>query len=168
MVNIQTLGLHPTQNLHEIPSEKFVALFLELWETICMYKGKTFREDEAEKSVRFLQTITAGKIKNMTVNDATAAIETAMYSDEIKTLSVEFFNSTLKKQSLKKLQDSENRTQTEWTKKNEIDNSIFAKAMRLRITHDPGGKILDANNHTLKNVFEAAQNGVNYYTGHKL
>jgi hypothetical protein len=162
-MNIQEIGLKPNDYLSHLTELKFFELITGLIENICMYKGIKYDDNTIAPMVATLYKITFNKLPNLTVNDIVVGFETMMYTEDVKKISVQLLHQRLQKISIQKSQIQDKKEQANYSK--HIDNSYFGKAMSLRILHDKGGKILDKNGDTLKEVMEAARAGYCYYTG---
>jgi hypothetical protein len=165
-MNINEIGLKPNDRLSQLPESKFFQLLSTLIEELCLYKGIKYDDVGISNMLSMLYRITHNKLLNLSINDVTIGIETMMYTEDIKKISVQLIHKRLQKISIEKQQIEYEAIQHDYTKT--VNNGFFGRAMSLRMLHDPGGKILDKNGDTLKEVMESVKIGICYYTGNHI
>lgn len=161
-MNLNDLNLHPDQNLRILDEGKFIVLFDSIVSKLCRYKGIKYDENLFAKMFSDLYEYTHN-INNLTLNDVTAGIERMVQFEDIKKISVQLLHRRMQRISIEKTNMVEEQQEADYSKS--LDNGYFGRAMSLRMIHDKGGKILDKEGHTIKDVMECVKSGHCYYTG---
>lgn len=160
MIDINNMGLTPNQNINRLSKEQLISLFSELWNNITTWKGLYYKEERAVPAIGMLCDRVYRNYDNLTVNDIVVAIEKSMAYDEVTKLSPEYFVKIIQKTNNEKREIEGN-----INKKNNsgIFDSNWGKAINIRLLYDPKGKIMDEQEFTLKDIYEAVLNGFNIY-----
>lgn len=157
--------MNPNRQLNTVGADEFISIFSDAIDGLATYRGIKIDDDLMYKMLNMLYNITRGKYSNLVVNDVNIGIG-QLYEQDIKKVTPQLLNSMLQKVSVEKFQKEDEQEQKEYTMS--IDNSFFARAISLRIKHDPRGKILEQNKETLKDVMECVRDGFCYYTGERI
>lgn len=156
--------MNPNLKISQLQEIDFINFFSELIENLCLYKGISLNDDILVKMLKMIYGFKQ-KYSILTVQQATLAI-TSLYNSDIKKITVESIDKVLMQTNLKIFQQQDEEIQNKALKA-PVD-SDWGRAVSMRLKHDPGAKILDENNDTLKDIFDAIKKGYNYYTLEKL
>jgi hypothetical protein len=154
----------PNTLIAHLSKDEITGLIMQRWYDASLYRGFVFKAEQNEKAISLMYDKMHLSIGHLTVTDLTRTLEhlISMAEKQITAYNIE--------KALQRTITEQNDEQHKQTRNDEksANNSAFARALVLRLTHDKGGKILDDRKHTIKNVMEAAAKGINYYTGNKI
>lgn len=164
-MELKELNILPNEKLLTLPNERFKLLFLKMIEEYHTFKGKRFFEAQTLKYVESLYYRTRGKFLNIDCNDIAFIFEQEISNHGFKNLSVEYLLNAITNQSTRKEQQTK---QTIFDKTLEKLDPLWGTCVRLRMFNDFGAKRLESGDYTMRQVYESALNGINFYDGEPL
>ncbi len=164
-MELKQIGFMPNENMLTLENERFKLLFLKMIESYHTFKGKRYFEAQTLKYVELLYSRTRGKYININCNDVAFIFEQELNTPGFSKLSVEYILNALTNQSKRK--EQQNR-QTIFDKTLEKIDPLWGTAVRLRMYNDFGGTRIENGEYTMKQVYESACNGINFYSGEPL
>ncbi len=164
-MDLEKLRLSPSQSLNVIGKEKFFLLISELIQELVLYKGIKVDEQIQAKIIEQLYSL-KNTFMHLSINETVATIEKMMYYDDIKKISTELFHKKLQSRSIDKFKIIDEKEQKEV--ESVANDPVYGTALRIRLLHDPKGRIMDRDGFTLKEIYDAVKNGFNIYTNERI
>lgn len=155
----------PNRLINSLQEYEFSEIVNSELKGVCLYIGIKYTDDLYFDTIQMFYSMMRGKWEEFNVAKLVSIVSSLMYED-IKRISVKTLHDQAKKSVIKQ-------QQTEFEediidRDRILKDSIFGKALNLRMKYDKGGIILEKNNHTLKHVVNSIEQGLNYYTNKQL